>query len=104
MTALRRAGLLAFLALVFAFGQYAAAMHDLSHGMQRIHASPQDSQPAPDFCEKCLSFAQLSGAASSQPHVVAVVDATVVAALAASTPAQSRTVVHSRSRAPPLSA
>ena len=101
MTPIRRVASAFWLALALLVGQQAAALHDLSHAMQRVQAGSQDQHPGTDTCEKCSAFAQFAGAA---PAFVAalVIGATLdVTVRAAFTPAPSRTLVASRSRAPP---
>jgi hypothetical protein len=99
MSRLRRIFPALWLAAALFLGQQAAALHDLQHAIDRIEGQVQ--HPGPDTCDKCSAFAQFSGAAPA--HILALV-AVSLATLAASfrfTPAQSRTVVSSRSRAPP---
>ena len=76
-------------------------MHDLAHAIQRIHANSHDQHPGSDTCEKCSAFAQLSGTVGSASAAIEVTPPSPVTAFFSSTPAQSRTVVTSRSRAPP---
>lgn len=92
------------LALALLVGQQAAQLHDLSHAIFAVHMGSLDPHPGGDTCEKCSLYVPFSGAASGFIHVLAAVSAPIVTALAACLPALSRTVVHSRSRAPPASA
>jgi hypothetical protein len=89
------------LALALLLGQQAAALHDLGHAIQKIDGS-QDQHPGSDTCDKCSLYAPFSGAAASFLAAPIVLTAAIVAALCAFLPAQSRTVVSSRSRAPPF--
>jgi hypothetical protein len=103
MSCLRRYWSSSFLALalVFAIGQQAVLLHDLSHAFERVRTDSQDQQPHSDHCDKCSAFAQLAGAAPAFVSVVALPAAAPVAPRVSSTPAQSRTVIHALSRAPP---
>jgi hypothetical protein len=98
---LRNIGFLLWLALALAMGQQAAVLHDLTHAVKRIDADSKDQHPPPDTCEKCSTFAKFSGALPGFTAAFVLESAPWVAALFVPTPAQSRTVVHSRSRAPP---
>ena len=104
MKAFRRLAPAFFLALALLLGQHGAQLHDLSHALQAVQQGSQDSHPASDTCDKCSLYAPFSGAVSSFIAVVAALSAAIIAALASFLPALSRTVVHSRSRAPPASA
>jgi hypothetical protein len=106
MKALRRfvPALWLALALALVAGQMAAQLHDLSHAVASVQSGSQDQHPGSDTCDKCSLYAPFSGAAASFGLVLAAVAAAIVAALARSLPALSRTVVTSRSRAPPASA
>jgi hypothetical protein len=90
-----------WLALALVLGQQAAALHDLGHAIQRIATDSQDQHPGSDTCDKCSLYAPFSGAAAAFVAPLVVLTAAIIAALAAFLPAQSRTVVSSRSRAPP---
>lgn len=89
------------LALALLVGEHAGLLHELRHGFQRIHAPSQEKSPAGDPCEKCFAYSQLSGPAPAvlamPPRVVASDELPGFVAI----PAPSRTVVASRSRAPP---
>ena len=89
------------LALALFAGQMAAQLHDLSHAFASVQSGSQDQHPGSDTCEKCSLYAPFSGAAASFGLAVSAVATDVVAALAQSRPASSRTVVTCRSRAPP---
>jgi len=93
-----------FLALGLLLGQQAAQLHELSHAIGSIQQGPQHQHPGSDSCDKCSLFAAFWGAAASFVMPVIVLGGAIVAALASYLPALSRTVVHSRSRAPPASA
>jgi len=93
-----------FLVLALLLGQNAAQLHDLSHALQAVQQGSQDSHPGSDTCDKCSLYAPFSGAAAGFIAAVVALTAAIVAALASFLPALSRTVVHSRSRAPPASA
>jgi hypothetical protein len=104
MKLLRRFGLAVWLAFALAVGGQAALLHDLGHALQKMNAPAQDQYPGGDTCDKCALYAPFSGAASVYVAVAAIVAAVVVAALFSFLPALSRTVVSSRSRAPPSAA
>lgn len=97
----RRLVALALLALALLLGQQAAALHELGHAIQATQDPANGKYPAPDTCEKCFAFAHLTGAppAWAPPPSLACVEAAIAGF--AYTPAQSRTVVAARSRAPP---
>jgi hypothetical protein len=82
-------------------GQHAALLHDLGHATQAIQEDGKGHAPGSDTCDKCSLYAPFSGAISSFIAVVALTSAAIIAALASFLPALSRTVVSSRSRAPP---
>jgi hypothetical protein len=103
MKAFRQLAPAFFLALALLLGQSAAQLHDLSHAVKSVQQGSQDQHPGSDTCEKCSMYAPFSGAASSFVAVVALLSAAIIAALASCLPALSRTVVSSRSRAPPIS-
>ena len=104
MKLLRRFGLALWLAFALAAGGQGALLHDLGHALQKMHAPAQDQYPGSDTCDKCAMYVPFSGAASAYVAVAAIAAAVVVAALFAFLPALSRTVVTSRSRAPPSAA
>src|SRR5436190_15592086 len=103
MTGLRRIWAVVFLTFAFAFGQQGVLQHSLGHAIQRVQTTPQDQFPVFDTCEKCPAFASLASAVSSHAFLFDAPAAPQAIALFTSTPAASRTVVHSLSRAPPLS-
>jgi hypothetical protein len=92
-----------FLVIALLLGQHAAQLHDLSHAIQGVEKGSQEQYPGSDTCEKCSLYAPFSGAAASFIVAVIALAAAIVAALASFLPALSRTVVTSRSRAPPSS-
>ena len=100
MKSLRGIFLSLCLSLGILAGQQGAQLHDLWHALQAMHGT-QDQHPGSDTCDKCSLYAPFSGAASSHVAVVAAISVAIIAALAVSLPALSRTVVSSRSRAPP---
>ena len=104
MKAFRHLAPAILLALAVLLGQNAAQLHDLSHAIHGVQQGGQDQLPGSDTCEKCSLYAPFSGAAAAFVVAVVVLTAAIVAALASCLPALSRTVVTSRSRAPPLSA
>ena len=104
MKAFRRVAPALFLAIALLLGQQAAQLHDLSHAIQGVEKGSQEQYPGSDSCEKCSLYAPFSGAAAAFIVAVIVLTAAIVAALASFLPALSRTVVTSRSRAPPASA
>jgi hypothetical protein len=87
--------------LAVALGQYAAQRHDLGHALSGLSGDKQQQHPGSDTCDKCSLYAPFSGAIGSFVAVIALVSAAIIAALASYLPALSRTVVSSRSRAPP---
>ena len=89
------------LAVALCLGQLGAQLHDLGHAVQRIATDSQHQHPGSDTCDKCSLYAPFSGAAAAFIAPLVVLTAAIVAALAAFLPAQSRTIVSSRSRAPP---
>ncbi len=93
-----------WLALALLLGQQAAQLHDLGHAIQRIQTDSQDQHPGSDTCDKCSLYAPFSGAAATFVATLDVLPAAIISSFAAFLPAQSRTVVASRSRAPPFSA
>ena len=90
-------------ALALVMGQHGAQLHDLSHAFKNIDSGGQQQHPGSDSCDKCSLYAPFAGAASAFVAVLALVAAAIIAAFASYLPALSRTVVHSRSRAPPQS-
>lgn len=101
MKRLRHLGFAACLALSLLLGEQGAVLHELGHGFQRIHAPAKDGAPAGDSCDKCFAFSQLSGPAPGAAAALAVAVATALIGSCAAIPAPSRTVVATRSRAPP---
>ena len=89
------------LALALLLGEHGALLHELGHGFQRIEHPTQDQYPGGDTCDKCFAFSQLTGAAAGAIAVAALALAAIVIALFAAITAPSRTVVATRSRAPP---
>ncbi len=92
-----------FLAIALLLGQQAAQLHDLSHAIQGVEKGSQEQYPGSDSCEKCSLYAPFSGAAAAFVVAAIALTAAIIAALASFLPALSRTVVTSRSRAPPAS-
>ncbi|HEX4330878.1 MAG TPA: hypothetical protein VH040_01960 [Usitatibacter sp.] len=90
-----------WLALALLVGQQAAQLHDLGHALKAVQGETQDQHPGSDKCDKCSLYAPFSGAAASFVPILVAVSVAIIAALAISLPAISRTVVFSRSRAPP---
>jgi hypothetical protein len=89
------------LAVALCLGQLSAQLHDLGHAIQRISTDSHDQHPGSDTCDKCSLYAPFSGAVAAFVAPPVVLTAAIVASLAAFLPAQSRTVVSARSRAPP---
>ncbi len=69
-----------WLALALVLGQQAAQLHDVGHAIQRIQTDSHDQHPGSDLD---------------------LLPAAIITSFSAFLPAQSRTVVASRSRAPP---
>jgi hypothetical protein len=91
-----------FLALALLLGQHAAQLHALAHATFAIeHGVPQ---PGSDTCDQCSLYAPFSAAAASFVAPPVVLGAEIITAFSSFLPALSRTVVSSRSRAPPASA
>ncbi len=101
MNQLRRLALAFSLALALLLGQQAATLHALGHAIEATQDSGHSKHPAPDSCEKCFAFAHLTGAAPSWVPPTGIEDIQAALARFVFTPAQSRTVVTARSRAPP---
>jgi hypothetical protein len=101
MSPLRRLGFALCLAFALLLGEQGALLHELGHGFQRIQTPSQDQTPASDTCDKCFAFSQLSGPAPGAIAAVALVIAAVVVSSFVAITAPSRTVVATRSRAPP---
>ena len=105
MSPVRHLGLFVCLAFAIAFGQLGALRHELGHALQQLHAQGRPAQPQfprpGDACEKCHGYSAFFGgllAASQTPVAVASGDAPHRFAAIVATP---RTVVATRSRAPP---
>jgi hypothetical protein len=98
MIRVRRLASAFWLALALLLGQQAAALHALGHATERLH---QHEAPAPSTCDQCGAFTQFAGAAPAFVAAIAIVAGLDLVVSAAFTPAPSRTVVTSRSRAPP---
>jgi hypothetical protein len=90
-----------WLALALLMGQHGAQLHDLSHGFQGMQGGTQQQHPGSDTCDKCSLYAPFAGAAAAFVAALVLAAAATISALASYLPALSRTVVHSRSRAPP---
>jgi hypothetical protein len=102
MARFRRLASAFWLALALLIGQQAATLHGLSHAIQGVQSGSQDQHPGTDTCLKCSAFAPFGGAAPAFVAALVVVASTaILAACSAFIPAPSRTVVTSRSRAPP---
>jgi hypothetical protein len=92
-----------WLAVALVLGQQAAQLHELGHAILRLQADSGDQHPSPDTCEKCSLYASFSSAAATFVATLELPPAAINTSFAAFLPAQSRTVVSSRSRAPPAS-
>ena len=101
MSRVRRLWSVLWVVFALAMGQQAALLHDLGHAVKRIHAPAGDQYPASDTCDKCFGFSQLSGPAPASVPAVALLVATTFHSSFVAIPAPARTVVASRSRAPP---
>ena len=101
MKRFRHLGFALCLAFALLLGERGALLHELGHGLQRMHAPAKDGAPAGDTCDKCFAFSQLSGPAPSAAAALAVATVTAVIGFFVAIPAPSRTVVATRSRAPP---
>ena len=101
MHPLRRLLFALFIVLALLADEHAGLLHELGHGFQRIHAPSQDKNPANDACDKCFAFSQLSGPAPGVVPTLPLVAAANEIPGFIAIPAPSRTVVASRSRAPP---
>jgi hypothetical protein len=104
MSRLRKIFPALWLALALLLGQQAAQLHDLGHAIQRIQTDSQDQHPGSDTCDKCSLYAPFGGAAATFVATLDLQAAAFVSSFSAFLPAQSRTVVTSRSRAPPSAA
>jgi hypothetical protein len=92
-----------WLALALVMGQHGAQLHDLGHAFKCMEGGTQQQHPGSDTCDKCSLYAPFAGAAAAFVAVLALAVAAIVSAFASYLPALSRTVVSSRSRAPPQS-
>ena len=101
MRFLRRFAFAFSLALALLVGEHAGLLHELHHGFQRIHAPSQEKSPARDICEKCFAYSQLSGPAPGMLAMLPRAAASDELPGFVAIPAPSRTIVASRSRAPP---
>ncbi len=101
MKQIRHLGFALCLAFALLLGEHGALLHELGHGFQRIQTPSQDQTPAGDTCDKCFAFSQLSGPAPGAIAAVALVLATIFVSSFVAITAPSRTVVATRSRAPP---
>ena len=102
MKPVRRLGFAIWLALALLVGEQGGLLHELGHGLQRIQTPTQHHYPGSDTCDKCFAFSQLSGPAPGAIAAVALLPAAIVASTFVAILAPSRTVVASRSRAPPI--
>jgi len=101
MRSLRHLAFAFSLALALLVGEHAGLLHELGHGFDRIHAPSKDKTPASDTCDKCFAYSQLSGPAPGALATVFLAVAAIVLPGFIAIPAPSRTVVATRSRAPP---
>jgi hypothetical protein len=70
---LRRLILSFALAVMFAFGQQGAAMHEISHFADLAPSQQQDKAPHTSACDQCLSYGKLvSALAVSGFHAPAI--------------------------------
>lgn len=100
MKHLRRLGLAFTLALALLFGEQAAALHDLGHGLSQI--AHKGSLPPGSTCDQCFACAQLSGAVAATVPMVPPFDARdAVPACVAPASAPPALRLAFRSRAPP---
>jgi hypothetical protein len=105
MSAIRRFLTLSVLVAAFVLGQGAVLLHGLGHAFDRVQVSHDWHHGGdPDTCDQCFKFAQLSGSAPAFVTAPPQQAPRFERPLFSSTPAQSRTVVATRSRAPPASA
>lgn len=89
------------LALALLLGQHAARVHALSHAIKSVQDGSQEQHPGSNTCDQCSLYASFSAAAASFVAPPVVLTAAIVTAFPPFLPALSRTVVSSRSRAPP---
>jgi hypothetical protein len=101
MKAFRHVAFLFFLALAIGLGQQASLRHELGHAFQRLDAPEQHQVPAGDSCDKCSAYSALHGGLLASPLDFFLVAAAIAIPAFASTPAPRRTIVATRSRAPP---
>lgn len=97
----RHLGFALCLAFALLMGEHGALLHELGHGFQRIDHPAQHQYPGGDTCDKCFAFSQLTGAAPGGVAAAVLVLAAILIAAFAAITAPSRTVVATRSRAPP---
>lgn len=98
---LRRSCALWLLALAVSLGQQAALRHELGHAFQRLDAASHQQLPPADTCEKCAAYSALFGGLLAAPASLALAAAEHPLHAFVLIPAPRRTVVATRSRAPP---
>ena len=99
MKALRRFGVVLWLALALVVGQQAAALHALAHAADAV-VHKQDSKPT-KVCAECCVAAQLSAGAPPTLPSVPSGDCAAVALAYHATPGRSVTATPYHSRGPP---
>ena len=99
MKAMRRLGVVLWLALALVVGQQAAAVHALAHAGEAL-AHKQDSKPA-KVCGECCVAAQLSAGAPPSLPAVPRVDCAAGGLAYAEASGRSVTTTPYHSRAPP---
>ena len=100
MNRILRAGLLVF---AFLFAQAGAAVHAAGHIAAASQESNGKALPADGACELCVAYAQLAGSAPLPAHPdLPVCSARYQTPEALAPVFYTRTLVHSRARAPPV--
>lgn len=113
MKSLRVLGFAIWLALALLVSEQGVLLHELGHDLEHLQAAADDHaddhdhdhdrhHPAPHDCVKCFVFSQLSGSAPAAIAALALVTEPILHTRFIAIPAPSRTVVATRSRAPPV--
>ncbi len=92
------------LAILFAFGQQSAVVHEISHFADisgDLSSQQQKKVPHTPVCEKCLSFGELGSALSVHYFSPAIVASTHETVIFSSKHRNSVALLHYSARAPP---
>ncbi len=109
MQSLRVLGFAIGLCLALLVSGQGVLLHELGHDLEHLQAAAHDDDhdhdghhPAPHDCVKCFVFSQLSGSAPAAIAPLATLAEAIRHTPFIAIPAPSRTVVATRSRAPPV--